>query len=240
VHGNLGGALWFPRIFILPHTLIGIGVVLYLIFVLLWALLGADIPGTVIGSYISHSSKHGDSYYLKYRYQAGGETKRDSDSVSLDMYERYQSGNGVNVPVTVHYFGIGSLHRAGLREGGSLWKRFGGLVFWAAFWNSIMFAFIYQFWVKPLRVRWLYRHGDTVPGTLTKKRVRTGKSTSYYVSYAFNPPFSGERIESEIEVWKRGNWDQAVEGQPVTVLYSGANPKRSTVYEYGGYRVDGV
>ncbi len=52
--------------------------------------------------------------------------------------------------------------------------------------------------------------------------------------------FSGQEYESEIQVWKAEDWQQAMEGQPVTVLFTQNNPKRSTVYEFGGYRVEGV
>ncbi|HWX20321.1 MAG TPA: hypothetical protein VN578_10515 [Candidatus Binatia bacterium] len=40
VRGNLGGTgqFWFVRIFMLPHTLIGIGAFGYLVFLILWVL----------------------------------------------------------------------------------------------------------------------------------------------------------------------------------------------------------
>jgi hypothetical protein len=30
-----------------------------------------------------------------------------------------------------------------------------------------------------------------------------------------------------------------MEGQPITVLFARNNPKRSAVYEFGGYRIEG-
>jgi len=242
VHGRLGGGLWFTRLFIMPHMLVGIGAIGYLVFLLLWHVFGTDFPATVIDTKVSHSSKHGDSYILNYRFEAGGETKFDSGTVGWSVYQTYQkkTPGQTNPPVTVHYLGLGPLHHAALRESSSPWSEMGFVTLWAIFWNGVLSIFVYQIWVKPIRARLLYKNGDSTAGKLLKKRVQTGKSSAYYVSYRFNEPVSGQQYESEILVWSHDSWLQAVEGQPVTVLFARNNPKRSTVYEFGGYRVDGV
>jgi hypothetical protein len=97
---------------------------------------------------------------------------------------------------------------------------------------------LYVYWIHPLRVRRLYRHGQATSGILTGKRVRKGRGDTYYVSYTFRNPFTGETIEREIHVWDAVAWATGWVGEPVTVLYAAGNPKRSTVYEYGGYKVD--
>ena len=241
VHGRLGGSLWFGRIFIMPHVLIGIGGAGYLVFLLAWRLLGADYPATVTGAKVWHSSKRGDSYALNYRFEAGGETRLDSAKVSWSVYQTYRNpvASQTNPPVTVHYLAVGPLHHSALRESGSPWSEISFMILWTVFWNGVMSLFVYQMWVKPIRTRRLYKNGDATTGKLVSKRVRTGKSSSYYVSYRFNDPYSGQAYESEIQVWKADDWAQAVEGQPVTVLFAHNNPKRSTVYEFGGYRVEG-
>jgi hypothetical protein len=242
VHGRLGGSLWFGRIFIMPHALIGIGAAGYLVFLLLWFLLGADYPATVVGAKVWHSSKRGDTYTLDYRFEADGETRLDSAKVNWSVYQTYQNPapDQTNPPVTVHYFGLGPLHHSALRENGSPWPEIGFLTLWAVFWNGVLSVFVYALWVKPIRTRLLYKNGESTAGQLVSKRVRTGKSSSYYVSYRFKDPFSNQDYESEILVWKADDWAQAVEGQPVTVLFAKDNPKRSTVYEFGGYRVEGA
>jgi hypothetical protein len=243
VRGRLGGSLWFVRIFIMPHMLVGIGAAGYILFLLTWRLFGSDIPATVIGTKVSHSSRHGNRYTLNYRFEANGHTRFDSDTVGWSVYQAYQNQapGQTNLPVTVHYLSLGPLHHAALREGNfSLWASIGFLTLWAGFWNGILSIFVYQIWVKPIRARWLYKYGEFTSGKLFNKRVRTGKSSSYFVSYRFNDPFSGQPYESEIQVWKAADWQQAVVGQPVTVLFAQNNPKRSTVYEFGGYRIEGV
>jgi hypothetical protein len=242
VYGRLGGGIWFTRIFIMPHLLVGIGAAGFLVFLLLWRLFGADLPATVVDAKVSHSSKHGDSYTLKYRFEAGGQTRFDSQSVGWPLYQTYQNQTPGQAlpPLTVHYLGLGPLHHSALREAGSLWSIIIFLTLWAVFWNGILSLFVYQIWVKPIRTRLLYKYGASTAGKLLAKRVRTGKSSTHYISYRFNDPFSGREYESEIQVWKTEDWLPAVEGQAVTVLFAQNNPKRSTVYEFGGYRVEGV
>ncbi len=239
VRGRLGGGIWFIRLFILPHTLIGIGAAAYLGFLLLWWIFGTDVPGTVTGADVHYSSKHGASYTLNYRFEINGQTKTSSDGVSYGMYQRYQPPNGTNLPVTVHYFSVGFKEHSRLCEGGSLWNEIGGLCIWAGFWNAVLSIFIYQLWFKPLQARWLYKYGAATTGKVVRKRVRTGKSTTYYVAYAFQDPYSGQSYESEITVWNAETWQSVAEGQTVTILYSRDKPKRSTVYECGGYEVQG-
>ena len=120
VRGRLGGGLWFGRIFMLPHTLVGIGVIGFLIFMVLWQIAGSDIPGTVTGSRISHSTKHGDSYIFEYQFEAGGQRKQGSDSVSRALYDQYKPGIEAQPGVTVHYFAIGPLEHSALRTGGPM------------------------------------------------------------------------------------------------------------------------
>jgi len=239
VRGKLGGGLWFVRLFTLPHMLVGFFVAAYLVFLLLWWIFGTDVPGTVTRVEVHHSSKHGDSYTLGYRFEINGQTKTSSDGVSYDVYERYQPQKGTNLPVTVHYFSIGFKEHSGLREGGSLWNKIGMLCLWAGFWNAIMSFVFYQIWFKPLQARWLYKYGEATTGKVVRKRASTGKSTTYYVSFSFHDPYSGQPYESEITVWNAGYWQLISEGQAVTILYSRNKPKRSTVYECGGYEVKG-
>ena len=240
VRGQLGGSLWFTRIFILPHTLIGIGAIIYWLLLILSVLFGRDIPSTVTGTDISHSRKSGDHYSLIYQFPVGDVVKTNSGSVSQGIYQRYKIPNATNPPVTVHYFSLGIWDHAQLRESGSLWSMIGFLTLWAGFWNFVVGIFAYQIWIKPLRARWLYKHGETTSGTVLSKRVRTGKSSTYYVTYRFREPYSGQEFETEMQVWNKTTWITIRDGQTVTVLYAREKPKRSTVYECGGYQVSNV
>lgn len=238
VRGKLGSGIWFGRIFIIPHTLIGIGILIYWIFTALWVFFGSDISGSVIKAEIRYSSKHGDKYELTYQFIAGGKMKYRTDSVSYAFYQRYLSRDkDEDFPVTVHYLSIGPLEKSAMREGGSLWSGYLGLTVILLFWNVVVSIITYQLWVKPLQSRFLYINGQATNGTVISKRSYKGKSTAYYVTYSFQDPYSGKEFEREMAVWRSADWQRAVQGQSVTVLFSRNNPKRSTVYEFGGYEV---
>ena len=219
----------------MPHTLVGIGATGYLLFLFLWALIGSDIPGVVTDTEITHSSKSGDHFILKYQYQVGAETKSGSGSVSQTVYERFKSRELTNI--TVRYFSLGPQEHAALHESQKRWSSVGMTLLWVAFWDSVLSVFLYQLWIKPLRRRQLYKHGATTDGTVLNKRAKTGKNSTYYISYTFADPTTGQLITAETEVLV-ADYDRARISKPVTVLYAPANPKRSTIYEFGGYYVD--
>ena len=58
-----------------------------------------------------------------------------------------------------------------------------------------------------------------------------------YVTCSFEDPYSGRKFEAQIQLWPGAGWQLAVEGQWVTVLFFRDNPKRSTVCEFGGYKI---
>jgi hypothetical protein len=233
--------LWLGRIFTLPHTLIGIGALGYWLFLLLWGMFGSDIPAVVTGSDTHKTRKGGTVYMLRYEFAAGGKTKSASSSVNRALYDRIQAEDTARPSLTVRYLSIAGFDHYELREGRSgVWSTFGFLTIWVSFWNSIMGLIVYHIWIQPIRVRFLYKYGDVTGGRLVGKRTRTGKSTTYYASYEFRHPITGETVRSETQVRNRMDWQGATEGQPVTILYAFNKPKRSTVYEFGGYRVEGV
>ena len=240
VRGTPGGLsqLWFPRIFILPHTAVGIGATCWWIFGLLWVMFAANIPGYVTGTDIHTSRKGFKSYIAKYEYRVGDEVKTGSGKVSKALYESFQNRDDPRPTVTVRYLRLGPFKHAGLSGSDTPFGGFAFFTLWVGFWDSIMSVFLYQLWIKPLRLRQLYKHGEACEGTLVKKRVQTGKSSSYYVSYTFKHPLTGELIATESQVWNVDAWKAAKEGALVTILYAPNNPRRSAVYELGGYRVD--
>ena len=85
---------------------------------------------------------------------------------------------------------------------------------------------------------------------MTSKRRRSGRRTTYYVSYRYavadqltgdRSPYrdttnGGEEIVAEMTTGRK-EWEQATEGQQVTVLYWPRKPRRSVVFEFGGYRL---
>jgi hypothetical protein len=230
--------MWFGRIFIMPHTLVGIGATGYWLFLWLWAFFGTDLKGHVTNMHTSRTSKGRTVYNVKYSYEMAGQTKTASQGVSRTYYEYLQGLDQESPEITIRHLAIWPYHHDEIRTGtGGLWGQIGFLTLWVGFWDSIMSVFLYQLWIKPLRTRQLYKRGQSTTGTLTRKRAQRGRGTRYFLSYTYRI-FDGSLLTSETEIWSSADWDAAKVGQQVTVLYAEAKPKRSTVYEYGGYTVE--
>src|SRR5437867_3035224 len=68
VHGGVGCAIWFVRLFILPHMLVGIFLIARLVLTALTAVFGTDRVATVTKAYTSQTSKGGTIYHIDYHY----------------------------------------------------------------------------------------------------------------------------------------------------------------------------
>src|SRR5208337_2716532 len=164
-----GGAVWFIRIFIMPHMLVGVVVAALFTLTVATALIGTDTKGTVLSTHKSRSRKGGRTYSVEYRYYAGWRAFTNSDSVSWQLYEQIaapQKLEGQPALVKVRYFVAGPLHHHVLTEEHSAWSEAGFLLLFTLFWNGILSIFVYLAWIQPLRRRWLIRHGQAVPGQI--------------------------------------------------------------------------
>ena len=243
VRGGMGGvSIWLARLFITPHTFIGLGAIFYLILFVLWSLLGTTVPGTITDAVLTPQQKNSNAirYTLGYSYVVEGVTRQGTQNIDEPTYARFKNIEQLSAEdrkVAVKHFAIGDLRRAALPAYESEAGAFAVLVFIAAFWNGIMFIFIYMLWIKPLRLFALYKFGLATTGWIVSKRSAQGRSTSHYVTYTFKDPFTGQDYKSETQVVAI-NWLDLEEGDEVTVLYSPTNPKRSTVYGMSGLEVD--
>ena len=239
VRARADNQYWQARIFSLPFVLFGPGLTAVWLFLLLWQVCGTNIPATVTGSSVRHTSRQ-DLHVLKYRFQSGGETISSYGYVSTDTYESYQAPGATNRPVMIRYFAIGSLGYSRVYDtGGSLWFVIivGALV--AAVANLVGLGFVYGIWLVPRRMRRLYRYGEAVTGTFTGKKEIVEKKKFVDAEYKFRDPFSGKTFTDEVRLYSAEDVRNVAEGVPVTVLYLKEKPKCSTVYEFGGYRVEG-
>jgi hypothetical protein len=239
VRGGAGPGLWLARVFMLPHTFIGIASIAFLIFLFFWAVLGTTVPGVITDMEKGRTSKGGDMFSLKYSYTANGVVHEKSQGIDRAEFDRLQNLSALsekNPLLTVKFFTLGSLHYAALPayESSSLVFVFLGL--WAAIWNGVVGAFIYQLWVKPARLWSLYKNGLSATGIIVSKRMSRGRSPTCFVSYVFQDPATGHECSGECEV-KRIPWETASEGQKVTVIYAAENPNHSTVFGMGDYDV---
>ncbi|MCX5663025.1 MAG: hypothetical protein NTW19_25355 [Planctomycetota bacterium] len=241
--GGLGA-----RIFILPHTLIGIGAAAMLIAYVAWMLFAPVVPAQAVGVW-STASKGGRTHYAAFDYVVDGQTLHDKSDISPAEFQGLAAAglpvgqavqpvpNGLSAPMQVRTLGLGSLRSTkAVSSSRNGWGQVGFLALWATFWNSVMCVFAYKMYVEPWRRGRLYRVGLPAPGVIEAKHVHRGKSVSYSVEYMF-VALDGREIKAKHEV-AQWAYDRAEPGQAVTVLHFEGKTKPSVVYEYGGRRCE--
>jgi hypothetical protein len=241
LHGGEGCLLWGVRLFILPHTCIGLFLMGQFVLSLLIAAFGTDRAATVTGTRAEPASKGGTIYYIDYRYVAGGREYTNSETVGAVTYARVSGSaqpEGRPVTVRVRHLELGPSSPHLFAQGHSVWGTVGERLLIALFWNGIVSVFVYVLWVAPIRKYLLLRHGQTTTGRVVSTRERKGKGTTYLATFCFRDPESGREIEREMEVAGEPLYVMA-QGRPeVTVVYSPRNPRRAIAYELSGYRVE--
>jgi Protein of unknown function (DUF3592) len=237
-----GCGLWGLRLFILPHTLIGAAC----LFVampgsVIWAAFGTDHVARVQRVWTTRTSKGGTSYHADYIYDLPGGQRRTKDAgISAASYERLNraaaggraasAGDGT---IRVRSIGAPPIFYDHVVEsgGGGPWGVVGSIWLFGLFWNGVLSVFVHLAYIGPWRVRRLYRSGTPVEGRVISKRVSRGKSTAYYVRYAYQTA-DGDNFDREMTT-SREHYEVASHGASVTVLYDPRKPRRSVVYEYG-------
>jgi hypothetical protein len=242
VCGGVGARLWFMRLFILPHMCVGVGLVGMFLLTVLVVAFGTDTSAVVTEAHTGKTSKGRTSYHITYRYRIGEREHTKSDSVAVSTYAAVSDPGKIEegvAKVRMRYIELGSLHYHLLVEGDFAWKPF-SLLFAVLFWNGIVSIFVYAAWVAPIRNRWLVRHGAATVGKIVSRRMVRGKGTSYYATFTFREPASGQEFKRVMRLPGELKYEVAQEGRAVTVVYDPSKPKRSLVYELSGCRVADV
>ena len=235
---QIAAGRWFLRLFMLPHTIIGLGMLASALYLPLLIVFGTDAPGKIDD--LTLSSHRGKiSYNVRYSYVVNGVAHPNAFTVSEEEFAGLREGQPC--PVRILPILPKTLPQPrGMREA---WKAELGFLAIAAFWNGCLSVFIWITWIAPWRAKQLVKWGEPVPGTILSKHEIRGKGTSYKISYYFTAHIShaadgfeiyARSLSGSMDVSK-SDYDAAYEGQPVTVLMSPARPSRSIVYEYSEY-----
>ena len=231
--------IWFVRLFILPHTFIGIFLIGQFVLTVLTAIFGTDIAATVTKTHTSETRKGGTIYSIDYKYTAGGREYTHSASVGATIFaavSRPAELEGDLATVRVRHLDFGPWHHHLFVEAHSPWASAFQALFIALFWNGILSVFLTLAWITPIRRRLLIRNGHATTGTIVSTRTRQGKGISYYAKFSFRNPQDGKETEREMSLGGKTDYDAAQPGKPVTVLYSERNPRRAIIYEFSGYK----
>src|SRR5882672_1078386 len=176
------------------------------------------------------------SYHIAYQYDADGMHRSGERTCSRKLYSaindpaRNQALQSVEIR-TLNLLGR-HIHESILPDE-SRWGRIGFYLLFAVFWNGILSVFVYVMWLAPWREKHLYRWGTAVPGRIASKHIKSGEDTSYYLDYEFIQPQFGVQRQKQSVTSDRFN--QANEGQLVTVLCYPHKTSPTMIYEYGNF-----
>jgi hypothetical protein len=228
-----GCAVAFPRLFILPHCLFGIGMLL-------------DVParfyvyhcGTPVKAIIQSierraSKKGGDYYVIGYHYSLN-HRRFDEENQTLSAGEGMHTKVGDTIDGRAAGMLVGSPMFLRTDEGdGDTWR----LLWISLVWNCFCALGIYVAWVIPIRQRRLVRFGVATPGVITERKESRRRGVTYTIAFEFVTS-GGDMVTGEQDVSKRG-WDLPGDGSMVTVIYDPRRPRRRRiVYELSDFAVE--
>jgi hypothetical protein len=213
---------------LIPHTLIGLGMLVFCIGepILLFGTRG--IPGRVVDFKTVTSSKGAVSYHVTYLYSEDGQTVTDTSQVGHDEYAHLTRGDVLPVHA-VNFFGhhFSELDRT---PGDFARQRF---FLWP--FTLIWLGMISLFYLAPLRSKHLVRDGEPILGKVTGKDLSHNKNTTNYrLAYTFTP-MGGQAVATRMLV-RRQFYDQANVGDEVVIVFDPNKPKRSVIYQYCDYQ----
>jgi hypothetical protein len=220
-----GCGINFLRLFILPHTLIGIALLAGVLVAAYISTAGQPVTATIDKTDTYTSAKRRTSYRVYYHFTLDGIRYDKRDTVPFDTYTRAHPGDSI-------------AGRAGLVFNHAFFYGPGPygepnpflLAAFALFWNGIVGIFFYIAWIAPIRQRLLVKYGSAAPGVITGKRIWRGKKTHYRLSYTFTPR-SWDAQHGSCHV-SRSMFDAAQPDDPCTILYDPNQPKRNLAYEF--------
>ena len=230
-----GCAVIFPRLFILPHIIIGIGLLTLVPVTLASVFFGQLHQGRVINKSTS-SGKKGTYYQIRYEYEAGGRKRADERPCSRAQYDQMGdvSAAQASQPIEVRTLNLlGHEYKETFLPGESHWAPIRWIAWPALLWNAFLSVFLWILYVDPWRKKRLVRYGQPVVGRVFRKHVQHSRSETYYLDCAFDHPGIGPR-QVEISVQPH-LYNLALEGEAVTMLCYPGHKRPVTVYEYGDF-----
>jgi hypothetical protein len=227
-HGRL---FTFLHLFLLPHTVVGLGIIGSFVLGVLHLAFGRELDARVVNVEKMTSKKGGTSYRLHFTYELDGRPCTGSQGIAAGLVGKYTP----TAPVRIKAYALGPFDRADLAgtEGDSSLAL---LLFAALFWNGLMLVFHWSLTLRPLVWRRLVAMGTPVTGRIVHKRVMRGKNVRYVVRYDYEPDAAARRTR-EMPVLP-ADYESVEEGAPATVLYDPEHPGLSVVYRLGPYQAE--
>lgn len=236
----VGCGLWMLRLFILPHTIVGVVMlVLAVAQTLLWAaiaLFGTELQARVEKT-TSHRAKSSMTYRLHYSYTIDGV----EHTYEVDINQAEHAALKKGQPLTVrHYPGVPHYgHWPQVESHSPLVQVF---FFWgfALFWNGVLSIFLWMAWIVPWQQWRIVRYGEATTGIIrevTKTHGKSGMSYKFRYEFACLPSDSAEGVVSGTVSSSQAAAASLNVGDLVTVLYDPRRPKRNLLYAVADFEV---
>lgn len=215
--------LIFARLFILPHTVVGLGMLLLLFSKIILALIGSHTEARVLEKTTQHGAKSSVTYKVAYSFTHGVADYSGSTQIDQKAYQRLRDGG----PVPIVYLSFAPQYVSDYQDPH---QRFpantGFLLFIALFWNGIVAIFVYVLYIDPWRRKQLIIHGMEVPGQIQAKRLQRGAKggTRHVVDYTYT--VQGQLRHASITT-TRAQHEACQEGDTLAIAYDPLKPQRS-------------
>jgi hypothetical protein len=228
--------LWLIRLFIMPHMLIGIGIIGWFLICVCWLVAGRNVPGTITRAWEEHGKKGTTTYLVEYQYADGNTPQTGRTSVDAQMYQRVRPLVGPSAGaeradetrIQVRVISVGNLrHAAVVNSAGSYAAEVLPPLLMGLFWNGVLSAFFYAVWMVPYQHKALAVYGRATLGEVTG--ITTGKGAKAIYSFK---TLTGEHITGSTGLGARPKLKRG----PAIVLYDETRPKRNVLLEAAAYR----
>jgi Protein of unknown function (DUF3592) len=234
-----GCGQWFLRLFILPHTLAGVGLVVATVCAIVMHVailfVGTEVDGRIVGK-IEEPGEDRRQHSLEYTFQLDGDDYRSQARVDAEDYPAAKVGDPISVRTLRWFPEIAHWPRV---PGYSPLLTVAGLLCFSVFWNGLLSVFAWRAYLRPWRHWRLVRYGRPARGIVRRveRRVSEGPAT-VRVHYAYTTP-PGDKPTRVVAGSMSGSGPEAdaIEvGSVVTVLYLPRKPRRSLLYRFAAYR----
>lgn len=229
--GCLG--IWGIRLFILPHTLVGLGVALMFLFKITLGLFGSRVDGRFENESSKLSSKRKTITLLTYSFFANQE--RHFVEVEVSDSRNRMLKEKARLPIV--YLAILPRQTSQLMETDQMfppdtWVS-GGI---ALFWNSILSVFIYAIYILPYRKKRLLMYGVETSGQVTACSSHRGPKGGIRYAVAFSYMVNGLKHENTENVTK-AEFENIHEGMSLRIMYDPIKPQRSTAAQLSFWEI---
>jgi hypothetical protein len=223
------------RLLMIPHAIVGVGTLLYTMFLVSLVLMSEPKRGEIVGKNVRVDDRD-TTYLVRFAYTVDGRQYEQSTAVTEEEFGKI--GEGESLTIRVHPWAPSAGSYLAMQN---RWGQVIMMTGFTLFWNGILATFAWMLIVKPARRRSLIVHGVAVSGLITRREIyhRRGGGIAV-VTYTYPVAGAGngtaETLTGRMEV-PSADAEALTEGESTVVLYDGAKPARSVLFANSGYDV---